>query len=161
MKAIVAMDQNRGIGFKGAIPWYLPEDLQWFKQFTMGKTLVMGRTTFLGLPRLKGRSICVLTSVENQLDFHLRYAAKCEHLYIRKPQATSAWGFNPSDWPDAIVCGGAKTYKLLLPFCTDVYVTHVLDEYDSDTYMPPFEDQFPNQEIIREAKDYWIVRYSL
>ncbi|WP_252899011.1 dihydrofolate reductase [Secundilactobacillus odoratitofui] len=43
---IWAEDQNHGIGLKGTLPWHLPADLKFFKQTTMGNTLVSGRRTF-------------------------------------------------------------------------------------------------------------------
>ena len=44
--AIAAMARDRVIGRRGEIPWHLPEDFRWFKQTTMGGTLIMGRRTF-------------------------------------------------------------------------------------------------------------------
>src|ERR1022692_4632631 len=64
--AIVAMSENRCIGNRGKIPWQLPEEQQWFKQKTMGGTLIMGRKTYksIGKP-LPGRETLVLSrSVE-------------------------------------------------------------------------------------------------
>ena len=153
MKAIVAMDPSRVIGNKGNIPWHIPDDFRWFKQFTMGKTLVMGKTTFLSLPPLKGRKICVIT---NEVAFSERDRQKCDGLFIVHPRDIPIFA---DELDDCIVAGGAKTYSLLLPYCTDVYVTHVLDDYEGDAYMPEFEHDFPNQEIVKESKDYWIVRY--
>lgn len=46
MNAIVAMDPNRVIGKNGKLPWFLEEDLRWFKLVTMGGELIMGRKTF-------------------------------------------------------------------------------------------------------------------
>lgn len=159
MKAIAAMDANRGIGFKGKIPWYIPADFKWFKEFTWGKTLVMGRTTFEGLPPLKNRTIVVLT---NSLGFGDERAAyletnkgKCSKLIIHDSRS-----FNYMDFADSILAGGAKTYANLLPLCDEVYMSHVMDEYESDTFMPRFEELFPNSEIHKEYKDFWVVRYS-
>src|SRR6188508_641958 len=61
-KAIAAMSLNRVIGDGNKIPWYLPEDFQWFKQVTTGHVLVMGRRTFesIGKP-LPGRTTIVLS----------------------------------------------------------------------------------------------------
>ena len=39
---IVAMAKNRVIGVDGKLPWYLPEDLKFFKRMTQAKPLVMG-----------------------------------------------------------------------------------------------------------------------
>ena len=59
---IVAMAQNRVIGRNNKLPWYLPNDLKYFKQVTMGKPIVMGRKTFesIGKP-LPGRANIVIT----------------------------------------------------------------------------------------------------
>ena len=154
MKAIAAMDPHRVIGYKGKIPWALPEDFKWFKQFTMGKTLIMGSTTFSSLPPLKGRKICVVT---NQIEFDEKARQKCDGLFIVHPRDIPTLA---DELNDCIVAGGTKTYTLLLPYCTEVYVTHVLEDYAGDAYMPYFEDNFPNQEVIQETKDFWIVKYS-
>ena len=46
---IVAMAKNRVIGVDGKLPWYLPEDLKFFKRMTQAKPLVMGRKTFASI----------------------------------------------------------------------------------------------------------------
>lgn len=156
MRAIAAMGPNRVIGLNGGLPWKpIREDFRWFKKFTMGQTLIMGRTTFETLPELPGRDIVVLS---NTIDYHTEYQAKwrekCRNLYLRNSVT-----FNVMDWPNSIVAGGAKTYHNLLPLCNEVFMTHVIDDYEGDTYIPHFEHQFPNSEVLREAKDHWIVRY--
>lgn len=158
MKAIAAMDANRVIGLNGKIPWYVPEDFKWFKEFTLGKTLVMGKTTFDGLPPLKNRNIVVLTNTISFSEDRTAYLAenkhKCKNLYIRDSQS-----FNYMDFPDAIVAGGSKTYSALLPLCDELYMSHIMEEHEGDTYMPNFEPHFPNSEIYREYKNFWVVRY--
>src|SRR5690554_4641462 len=59
---IAALARNRVIGVDGQLPWYLPEDLKFFKAMTQGKPLVMGRKTFssIGKP-LPGRLNIVVT----------------------------------------------------------------------------------------------------
>ena len=43
---LVAMDERRGIGKQGRLPWRLSSDLKRFRQLTMGHHLVVGRKTF-------------------------------------------------------------------------------------------------------------------
>jgi|SRR6185503_10718906 len=155
MKAIVAMDPNRGIGYKGTIPWSIPKELQWFKEFTWNRTIIVGRTTFESLPILKNRDIVVLSnSIPSLIEYHIKYGKKCRNLFLR-----NSITFNYTDFPDAIVAGGTKVYLSLLPLCKEIFVSHIIDEYESDTYMPIFEEQFSNSEIIKEYKDFWVVRY--
>ena len=59
---IVAHARNGVIGKEGKLPWYLPEDLRYFKRTTLGKPVIMGRKTWetLGRP-LPGRRNIVVT----------------------------------------------------------------------------------------------------
>ncbi len=54
------------IGLDGAMPWDVPEDLQHFKQMTMGQVLIMGRRTWSSFPDsvrpLPGRTSIVVSS---------------------------------------------------------------------------------------------------
>ena len=46
---IVAMDLNNLIGKNNDLPWNYPEDLQYFKQVTLNKKVLMGYNTFLSI----------------------------------------------------------------------------------------------------------------
>jgi dihydrofolate reductase len=63
MIAIVAVDNDWGIGLGGKLPWHIPGDLAFFKEQTLGHIVVMGRKTFESLPggALPGRVNVVLT----------------------------------------------------------------------------------------------------
>ena len=51
IQAILACDQDWGIGKNGALPWpHNPADLKWFKENTLNCTIVMGRKTWESLP---------------------------------------------------------------------------------------------------------------
>lgn len=43
ISAIAAMALDRAIGIHNQIPWYMPEDLKYFKRMTMGHHILMGR----------------------------------------------------------------------------------------------------------------------
>lgn len=62
---IAAVSRNGVYGRKGKIPWKIPEEQQFFKETTMGHTVVMGRKTWESLPLnfrpLPGRENIVLT----------------------------------------------------------------------------------------------------
>src|SRR5690625_6838782 len=59
---LVAMDRNRVIGFEEDMPWHLPKDLAYFKEKTIGKSIIMGRKTFDSIGRaLPKRNNIVLT----------------------------------------------------------------------------------------------------
>ena len=48
---IAAVAKNRAIGFENKLIYWLPNDLKRFKQLTTGHTIIMGRNTYLSLPK--------------------------------------------------------------------------------------------------------------
>jgi dihydrofolate reductase len=155
MKAILAMAKNRCIGIEGKIPWHIPNDFRWFKEFTTGKKLIVGKNTFDTLPMLKNREIFVLTRrIEELSEIPNQYL-------INKNDLTGKIISDVSDLDsDIIVAGGAKTYVRLLPYITEFYVTHVNGSYEGDTFMPPFEDLFTNKEVVKEFDGHKVIKYS-
>jgi len=156
MKAILAMAKNRVIGKDGGLPWpSIKNDFIWFKEFTTGKKLIVGKNTFDTLPMLKNREIFVLTRrIEELSEIPNQYL-------INKNDLTGKIISDVSDLDsDIIVAGGAKTYVRLLPYITEFYVTHVNGTYDGDTFMPPFEDLFTNKEVVKEFDGHKVIKYS-
>ena len=156
MKAILAMAKNRVIGKDGGLPWpSIKNDFIWFKEFTTGKKLIVGKNTFDTLPMLKNREILVLTRKVEELS-HIS-----NQYLINKNDLTGKIISDVSDLdPEIIVAGGAKTYVRLLPYITEFYVTHVNGTYDGDTFMPPFEDLFTNKEVVKEFDLHKVIKYT-
>ncbi|MBN2704420.1 MAG: dihydrofolate reductase [Pontiellaceae bacterium] len=143
MIAIVARSENGVIGLDGGLPWRCKGDLQFFKRTTMDRKIVVGRTTFEGLPPLKGREIFVLTRNPD----------------VRFDGATAV--SNPADVPpDAIICGGAAIYDLMIPRCDQLLLTTIKKEVEGDTFFNPrWLDGFGLEEVIEETEEYSIVSY--
>ena len=156
MRGIVAMDLNRVIGNKGKIPWHLSADMKFFKRMTSdpanGGFLIMGRKTFESVGVLPNRHIYVLTTDPEKI--HLIDLRGYKYV-----DENGLWRVGNPDYR-FWVCGGAEVYRKFLPQCDEVYVTNVLGEYDGDTFLDPFEDAFPYQELIHECKTHWIVKYA-
>jgi len=150
------MAKNRVIGKDGGLPWSpIKNDFIWFKEFTTGKKLIVGKNTFDTLPMLKNREIFVLTRrIEELSEIPNQYL-------INKNDLTGKIISDVSDLDsDIIVAGGAKTYVRLLPYITEFYVTHVNGSYEGDTFMPPFEDLFTNKEVVKEFDLHKVIKYS-
>ncbi|HBP69424.1 MAG TPA: dihydrofolate reductase, partial [Alcanivorax sp.] len=59
---MAAKAANNVIGRNNALPWYLPNDLKYFKKVTFGKPIIMGRNTWESLKGpLPGRTNIVIT----------------------------------------------------------------------------------------------------
>ena len=51
ISAIVAVNNDWGIGYNGDLLEHIPEDLKYFKELTTGYVVVMGRKTWDSLPK--------------------------------------------------------------------------------------------------------------
>jgi dihydrofolate reductase len=138
---IVAIDQNLAIGKGGKLPWHYSADMKFFKQTTLGNTVVMGRRTWstlkgplpdrrnIVLTRNGGlevpESVSVMQAVESVIEF-----AKTVDTHV-------------------FVIGGAKIYEVFLPHIERWVVTDVpLSVENADTFMPRnFLDGFAMYEI--------------
>ena len=149
MKAIVAMTQDRVIGWQGKMPWHLPEDFRWFREATLSQAVLMGRKTLEAIGRpLPGRLNLVVT----------RGAA------IDLPGVvtiTDLASFQEADFAprEVWVAGGAEIYAQMLPQCTELYVSWVEGQHKGDTFFPPFEDDYSFVEIVRRCPGFEVRKY--
>ena len=135
ISAIVAVDNNWGIGFNGDLLEHIPEDLKYFKQLTSGNTIVMGRKTWDSLPRkpLPNRYNLVITKdpsiyeLTNEVSFYT--LRQIEVLMLKNKNV------------NYFVIGGGQIYEKLLPLCDRVYVTKIFKDHDQvDTYFPNLDE---------------------
>ena len=136
ISAIVAVDENWGIGFNGELLEKIPEDLKRFKKLTKGTVVVMGRKTWDSLPNkpLPDRLNIIISRQPQFVDF-LTISIGMEEAKIRAGMASK----DPED--EWFVIGGGQIYKELLPFCDRVYVTKIFKSHDNvDTYFPNLDE---------------------
>ena len=116
----MAMTRKRVIGKNNQIPWRLRGELKWFKEVTMGHSILMGRKTFesIGKP-LPGRRNLVVTRAGNFAGVDL-----VRDLKTFDPALYEA------DGKEIFVIGGAEVYGALLDRCDTIYMTIVKQEYD-------------------------------
>ncbi|KZX68933.1 dihydrofolate reductase [Alcanivorax sp. HI0033] len=145
LSLMVAKASNRVIGRNNKLPWYLPNDLKYFKQVTFGKPVIMGRKTWdsLGKP-LPGRTNIVIT---RQADFQAVGAKVVATLDEAVTLAENVAFIEGQD--EAVVMGGAEIYALALPQADRLYLTEVHAEVDGDTWFPEY-DTSEWKEIGRE-----------
>ena len=126
---IVAVDQNLAIGKDGKLPWHYSADMKFFKETTIGNTVVMGRHTWLTLKGpLKDRTNIVL-SRESDL------SANDSIIVMR--DVDSVIEFAEKQDGALFVIGGAKVYEAFLPHIDRWIVTEVpLSVAGADTFVP-------------------------
>ena len=138
---IAALAQNRVIGNANQIPWHIPEDFAFFKRYTTGKPIIMGRKTWDSLPRkpLPNRRNIVVT---HQNPWQAA-GAEAAHDFQAALQACAGE-------QEAVIIGGAQIYAAALPFATDLRLTEIALNPAGDTHFPEFSRN-EWREISREA----------
>ena len=130
MNLIVTVDSNWGIGKDNKLLYRIKEDMQRFKQLTVGKIVVMGKNTYLSLPDknrpLPDRINIVLTHDLEWSSPGVIVVHDIDSLMIELSQYET---------DDVFVIGGESIYKQLLPYCDTSYVTKVENQFDADRFM--------------------------
>ncbi len=145
LSMMVAKASNSVIGRDNKLPWYLPNDLKYFKQVTFGKPVIMGRKTWESLKGpLPGRTNIVIT---RQADYAAEGAKVVTTLEEAVEMAENVAFIDGQE--EAVIMGGAEIYQLALPKADRLYLTEVHAEVDGDTFFPEYDTREWN-EIGRE-----------
>ena len=139
---IVAIAQNRAIGYKGDLIYHLSADLKRFKALTTGHTVLMGRKTFESLPKgaLPNRRNIVLTRQQG-------ISFPDTEVY---PSVTEALAHCTPD-EKIYVIGGAQIYEQALELADELEITLVHDTpSNADTFFPDYNSDGRWKLISRE-----------
>ena len=123
---IVAVADNMAIGKGNALLWHISEDLKMFKRLTMGCPVIMGRKTFLSIGRpLPGRKNVVVSHGFADAPEGVLVASSLEEAYSFCADAERCF-----------VIGGGQIYREAMKDADTLYVTHVHESFDADTFFP-------------------------
>ncbi|MEE3420338.1 MAG: dihydrofolate reductase [Lachnospiraceae bacterium] len=147
MNAIVACDKAWGIGKDGKLLVSIPADMQYFKQMTMGKVVLMGRKTLESFPRKKPLAHRAENIVLTSNPDYLVEGATVVHSVDEAVEAASKWASE-----DVFVIGGGEIYRQMLPYIDTIYVTKIDYTYDADTYFPNL-DEDGEWELVRQSEE--------
>lgn len=141
---IAAVGKNRELGKNNQLIWRIHEDMKFFKQVTVGHTIVMGRKTFLSLPCiLPQRKHIVLTSQDIDIPGVMVMHHKDEVLQYANLQTD-----------DVIVIGGGKIYQLFLDDVVKMYLTEINDEcMDADVFFPYFNSIQWDRKVLNTGEE--------
>lgn len=140
---IAAVAKNNVIGKDNKIPWHIKEDFLHFKKLTTNHPIIMGKNTYLSLPKkpLPNRTNIVLTFKDDNY--------KPEEAIV-KNSLKEAIDYAHEINPIIYIIGGASIYKQSIDFATKLEITKINKEYDGDTFFP--EINLNIWKIIKEEK---------
>lgn len=156
MQAIVAADNNWGIGYQNRLLVSIPSDMKFFRQKTTGNVVVMGRKTLESFPNglpLKNRVNIVLTKNKN-------YQVK-DAVIVHSIDEVLEELKKYDDDDEIYVIGGGKVYEELLPYCDVAHVTKIDFAFEADTHFPNL-DEDPEWEITASSDEqtYFDLEYT-
>ena len=135
---IAAVARNRAIGFQNKLIYWLPNDLKRFKALTTGHTIIMGRNTFLSLPKgaLPNRRNVVLSRTQTEFPGCNTYSSLEEALNNCTPNE------------DIYIIGGAAVYQQALAIADRLCLTEIDDiPEQADAFFPDYSEW---KEVWRE-----------
>ncbi len=139
---ISAVAKNGIIGIKNGLPWKLSGDLKYFAKITTGKTVLMGRNTFLSIVKMLGKP---LPNRRNLV------------LSEKKDDITGAevldnWQkvLDLAKTEEIFIIGGANVYRQALPYADRLYITEVDCSPEGDVSFPEINKD--NWNLISEEK---------
>ena len=128
IRAIVHADKEWGIGKNNDMMFSLPKDMKFFRETTMGHTVVMGGNTLRSFPNgkpLKNRTNIVLSrgQVRDDCIIISSFDELKKEISERKNE-------------EIYVIGGGVIYEELLPYCDEVLVTKVEAVGGAEVFFP-------------------------
>ena len=147
---IAAIGKNLELGYNNDLIWKIPEDLKFFRDNTMGKTIVMGLNTFNSLPKkLPNRKHIVLTRKDIYIDDSVIVMHSIEELlkYI------------DDNNEEIMIIGGAMIYNEMINHADKMLLTEIYMSAKADVYFPKFSLIDWDREIISNHK-YEDINYS-
>lgn len=138
---IVAQANGRVIGASNDLPWYLPADLQRFKELTTGHVVIMGRKTYDSIVKRIGKPLPNRTNIVITRDEALDAP---DVLVAHSPQDALTLAGDG----EVFVIGGATIYEAMLPLADRIYLTQVKADIVGDAYFPELGAQW--SEVSRE-----------
>ena len=129
---IAAMDEQRGTGLKGRLPWRLSSDMKRFRELTMGHHIIVGRKTFesIGKPLPGRQTIIVTRNSEFRAEGCFVVHSLEEALDLARSRGES----------EAFVCGGSQIYTEAVLEAQRFYLTVVHARVESDTFFPDWDE---------------------
>ena len=124
---IVAVAANWAIGKNNQLLWHIPADLKRFKTITQGHQVIMGRLTYLSLPKrpLPNRTNVVISDVPGE-----SFEGCMMVNSIDKAMELC------NEREESFIIGGGSVYRQFLPHANKLYITMVHKDFEADTFFP-------------------------
>lgn len=153
LNIIVAMCENKGIGYENKLPWKFSTDMKYFSRLTKGNNnnaVIMGRKTHESIGKiLPNRYNIILSKSIHKNSNNISFFNNIQDIltFCSEKKFQEVW-----------IIGGETIYKqfLDLKIVNEVYITEIIKSYNCDTFFPLLSKDFTlidcNYEIENNTK---------
>jgi dihydrofolate reductase len=130
---LVAVSNNGVIGVDNDLPWNLKADLAHFREYTLNKTIVMGRKTFesIGRPLPKRTNYVVSRTIES---------IPGAHVFKSLDDAfKSAEGNSNEADNELVIIGGGYLFRDTIDIFNKLLITRVDCDIEGDVFYPELD----------------------
>lgn len=140
---IAAVGKNNGLGLDNHLIFNIPGDLKFFRNTTLGKTVIMGRKTYesIGKPLPKRINIVVSNSLKETDGITI----------INSFEEVLEKYLNSEE--EVFIIGGESLYNYFINYAQNIYLTKVYANAVADKYFPSFDENNYNQTLLGENKE--------
>ena len=140
---IAAVGKNNELGLDNHLIFNIPGDLKFFRNTTLGKTVIMGRKTYesIGKPLPKRINIVVSNSLkETDWITIINSFEEVLEKYLNSEE-------------EVFIIGGESLYNYFINYAQNIYLTKVYANAVADKYFPSFDENNYNQTLLGENKE--------
>lgn len=140
---IAAVGKNNELGLDNHLIFNIPGDLKFFRNTTLGKTVIMGRKTYesIGKPLPKRINIVVSNSLKETDGITI----------INSLEQVLEKYLNSEE--EVFIIGGESLYNYFINYAQNIYLTKVYANAVADKYFPSFDENNYNQTLLGENKE--------
>ena len=140
---IAAVGKNNELGLDNHLIFNIPGDLKFFRNTTLGKTVIMGRKTYesIGKPLPKRINIVVSNTMkETDGVTIINSFEEVLEKYLNSEE-------------EVFIIGGESLYNYFINYAQNIYLTKVYANAVADKYFPSFDENNYNQTLLGENKE--------
>ena len=139
--AIVHADKNWGIGKGGDMMFSLPLDMKFFRQTTLGHTVVMGGNTLRSFPNQK--------PLKNRVNIVLTRGQVCDECVVVHSYEELKNELKRRENEEIFIIGGGEIYREMMPYCHYALVTKVDADGGAEVFFPNLDE---NADFVLESE---------
>ncbi len=143
IRAIVHVDKEWGIGKGNDMMFSLPKDMKFFRETTLGHTVVMGGNTLRSFPNQK--------PLKNRVNIVLSRGQVCDEcIFVRSYEGLKE-ELKARENEEIYIIGGGEIYRELLPYCHEALITKVDAVGGAEVFFPNL-DAHPDFTCVDEGE---------